>query len=155
MAAGIKAEEKIYVTGGFNNYETVGSTSCYNPATDTWEQIYSPMMSERGYHVIAKGCDDRLWVIGGVDNPFSGRNVWEVEAFDLKTKMWFYVGQILPVKPLLSAVRLNVNFTDEGHICISAVTYPDKHSVLTYDPNQKMWLELKEKFECVRMDAPE
>lgn len=154
MAAGIVANERIYLTGGFNNYDTVGSSFCYDPNANAWEEIHSPMMSERGYHVIAKGHDGRLWVVGGIDNPFSGRNVWEIEALDLDTRTWVYVGQILPVKLLLSTIRLNVAYSDDGNICISAVTCPEKYCVLEFNPKQNMWLEMKTIFSCVRMDAP-
>ena len=144
MAAGVVSKGKVYISGGFNNYETVRNTFCYDPTIDTWTRVASSMMSERGYHVMIEGADERLWAIGGIDNPFSGRNVWEVEAFDVNTHLWSYVGQVLPVKLLLSTMRLNVFLNCRKHICISAVTYPEKFSRLEYDSTQRMWREIKE-----------
>ena len=152
MAAGAVSKGKIYLSGGFNNYETVGSTFCYDPECDSWVRIPAMMMSDRGYHVMIEASDGRLWVIGGVDNPFSGRNVWEVEAFDVDTQMWKYVGQILPVKMLLSTLRLNVFLNQKRHICISAVTSPENYAILEYDPDLRMWLEMKQRIPILNME---
>ena len=152
MAAGVVVKGKVYISGGFNNYETVGRTFCYDLQTDSWNPIHSMMLSDRGYHVMIEAADGRLWVVGGIDNPFSGRNVWEVEAFDVSTRMWSYVGQVLPIKLLLSTLRLNVFLNSSKNICLSAVTYPNKYAVLEYDASQKMWLEMKERPQMLNLD---
>ena len=149
MAAGTAARGQIIITGGFNNYETVGSIFCYDPVSDRWRKIRSRMMRDRGYHVMVEGHDGRLWAIGGIDNPFSGRNVWEVEALELDSMMWTYIGQVLPVKLLLSTLRLNGFVNDSGRICISAVSCPEKYSMMEYDANTRMWMEMKERVPCV------
>ena len=152
MAAGTAARGKVFINGGFNNYETVGSTFCYDPKPDTCKQVSSMMMSERGYHVMIEADDGRLWIVGGIDNPFSGRNVWDVEAFNPITNMWSYVGQVLPVKLLNSTLRLNVFLNAKKNICISAVTFPGNYAMLEYDSSQRMWLEMKQRVPMINLN---
>lgn len=143
MAAGRAHGGCIYVTGGFNDYETTGSTLRYHPDEDSWEEIFAPMMCDRGFHALVEGHDGRLWAVGGVDNPFSGRNVWEVEAFDPEEEMWRFVGQVLPVQPFLSMMRINVFLNHDQHMCVFAVTTPHKAPMLEHVPDRRMWFEMK------------
>nr|CAB3260037.1 kelch-like protein 9 [Phallusia mammillata] len=143
MAAGLAHDGCIYVTGGFNDYETTGTTLRYHVTDDTWEEIFAPMMCDRGFHALVKGHDGLLWAVGGVDNPFSGRNVWEVEAFDPDLEMWRFVGQVLPVQPFLSMMRINVFLERDNRTCVFPVSTPHKYPMLEHVPRSRMWFEMR------------
>ncbi|CAK8695772.1 unnamed protein product [Clavelina lepadiformis] len=153
MAAGVPVDGNIYISGGFDDFEAKSSMLRYNPASDEWSKLNSPMLAERGYHVMVMGKDGRLWVVGGVDNPFSGRSVWEVEAFDPKVENWEFVSQVLPNQLFDSTLRLNSLVDDEGDICVFAVTDPDKYPKMKYSPVQRKWSEVDRLAEISELDV--
>ncbi|XP_002126465.2 kelch-like protein 15 [Ciona intestinalis] len=142
MAAGVSYEGNIYVSGGFNDFESLGTMLCYSPVSNTWEEMFSHMMVDRGFHVMVPGHDGKLWVVGGVDNPFAGRNVWEIEAFDTKDKNWLFLGQVLPVEPFQSTLRLNTTRTVDGHISVFSVSKPTSYPPVAYDNTKRMWYQV-------------
>ena len=145
MAATCVVNGILFISGGFDEHEAIDSIIKYNSENNKWERAGTPMLNERGYHVMIPGPNNKLWVVGGVDHPFSGRNVWDVESFDLVKKRWSYVGQVLAVKPFLSTVRLNCFHNDRGNITICPVTMLSTgHVMVEYQPNRNMWFEMKE-----------
>jgi len=145
MAAGLPHNGSVYVTGGFSDYDTVGCTYRYDAEEGQWSEIFSPMLSDRGFHALVEVHDGRLWAIGGVDHPFSGRNVWEVEALDVDDDLWTFAGQVLPIQPFLSTMRINTVKLGDGRICVFAVTSPHRLPMLEYIPDKKMWFEMKDR----------
>uniref|UniRef100_H2YSD3 BACK domain-containing protein n=1 Tax=Ciona savignyi TaxID=51511 RepID=H2YSD3_CIOSA len=143
MASGVSLNGCIYVAGGFNDCEALGSMMRYSTITNSWEEMVSPMMVDRGYHVMIQGPDEKLWVVGGVDNPFAGRNVWEIEAFDTTSNNWLFLGQVLPVQPFLSTLRLNVCKNDRNHICVFSVSKPLAYPSVAYDDTERMWYQMR------------
>lgn len=153
MSAGVVTDGVMMLCGGFNQSEATNKTLFYNPANDQWKQISSTMIAERGYHVMIEGVDGQMWVVGGIDDPFSGRNVWMIEAFDKSKMEWRLAGQLLPVSPFLSVRRLNIFNNEEGHICLSTVTCPEKYSTLQYDITKKVWINSKARFTSVNFNV--
>lgn len=143
MMAGAVEGGKVYISGGFNEYEAVGTTLRYDPDEDQWEEIPAYMFKDRGYHVLVNDGEGHLWAIGGIDNPFAGRNVWEVEQFDVESEMWMYIGQVLAVQPFLSIQRLNAFRDAEGRICVFAVTNIDNSPMMRYDVKENLWEALE------------
>ena len=152
MSAGVVTGEMMILCGGFNDVEATGKTLSYNPICDKWERIQASLTFNRGYHVMIEGIDNQLWVVGGVDNPFSGRNVWKIETFNKSQKIWKFAGQLLPIPPFLSTLRLNIFNDDDGHICVFAVTSPEKYSFLKYNIIENVWTEVKPHSLCVNFD---
>ncbi|XP_076808518.1 kelch-like protein 15 [Clavelina lepadiformis] len=143
MAAGVPMDGNIYLSGGFGEFEAKGAMFRYNTAKDEWTKLDSNMMAERGYHVMLKGADSSLWVIGGVDNPFSGRNVWEIEAFDTTAKNWQLMGRSFPNQLFDNTMRLNGLVDENGDICVFAVTDPDHYPKMKYSPRKRTWSEIE------------
>ncbi|XP_039255929.2 kelch-like protein 15 [Styela clava] len=144
MMAGVVENGCVYLSGGFTEYDAVGTTSKYDPEKNQWEEIPTFMFKDRGYHVMISDGQGHLWAIGGVDNPFAGRNVWEVERFDIEDQMWNYVGQVLAIQPFLSVQRLNAFLDDGGRICVFAVTNIDHSPLMRYDIGQNLWEAIEE-----------
>merc|ERR1712136_479109 len=145
MAAACVVNGTLFISGGFDEHEAIDTIIKYNCEKNKWERAGTPMLNERGYHIMIPGPNNKLWVVGGVDHPFSGRNVWDVEAFDLVKRRWSYVGQVLAVKPFLSTVRLNSFHNDTGNITICPVTMSGTgHVMVEYQPARNMWFEMKE-----------
>ena len=155
MTAGVATRGKMYLSGGFVENAASAKTFCYDPETDSWEKLPSFMRYPRGYHVMIEGSDGLLWAIGGIDNNLTGRNVWEVEALDLERRTWNFMGYVLPKPLLLYTIRLNVFRKEDGNICISAVSSPDKYPMLEYDDQQRMWTELNTPVPSVGLNLPE
>jgi hypothetical protein len=155
MAATCLVNGAFYISGGFDEHEALDTMLKYNSEKNKWERCGTPMMNERGYHVMIPGPKNKLWVVGGVDHPFSGRNVWDVEAFDVAKKRWSYVGQVLAVKPFLSTVRLNSFLNDVGNVTICPVTLSGGSDVMVeYQPNRRMWFEMKEHAASFTISVP-
>ena len=49
----------------------------------------------------------KIVLIGGQDHPFTGRSVWNIKIFDLRTNEWSIFDQSLPRGPLQREFRLN------------------------------------------------
>ena len=144
MAAGVQAEGKMYLCGGFRDHLAVAETLSFDPATDTWDnRHFYPMTQPRGYHVMTQESDGQLWAVGGIDNSLSGRNVYEVEALDMRSGIWRFVSYVLPVSFLSSTMRLNILRKGDGNICISAVSSPEKYPMLEYNEKSRVWSESK------------
>lgn len=139
MMGGTIHDGYVYISGGFNDEDAVGSMFKYDPRNDHWEELPCRFFKDRGYHVMINDNNGSFWAIGGADNPFSGRNVWEVERFDVAECMWNYVGQVLAVQPFLSMQRLNGFLNEDGCIYVFAVTNTDHSSVMKYDPLNNLW----------------
>lgn len=139
MMAGEISNNSIIISGGFNDSEAVTTIHKFNCDTMKWEDLNCQLWTERGYHVMIRAQDEKLYIIGGVDNPFAGRNVWEVEVLDPQTEDVQLVGQVLPVNPFLSVQRLNALVNEEGDICIFAVTNTDNSSFIKYNIEKNLW----------------
>lgn len=142
MAAGVVTDGKVFLCGGFNEYEALGKTMRYDPETDQWETLPTTLFKDRGYHIMLSDSRGYIWAIGGIDNPFSGRNVWEVERFSIEDEIWEYVGQVLAVQPFLSVQRLNAFFDKDGNICVFAVTNIDHSPMLRFNVCENLWERL-------------
>jgi len=144
MAAAVVCRGTLYMSGGFNEYEALDEMICYHPEEDEWESLPGMMMKCRGYHVMVESpTDGRLWVVGGIDNPFAGRNVWKIEAWNVDLCRWQYVGEILPVKMFTSTMRLNVATNARSNITVFPVTHAQKYGAVEFYMDRKMWLESK------------
>jgi len=144
MAAVVVSNGVLHLSGGFNEYEALDEMLIYNNERNRWVRQRGFMMKCRGYHVMIESPKDgNLWVIGGVDNPFSGRNVWKVEAWNVAMKRWMYVGEILPVKMFTSTMRLNVVTNHRKNITVFPATNPEKYGTVEYYQEHSMWLESK------------
>lgn len=144
MMAGVVVDDCVYLSGGFTECEAVGTTSKYDPKQNEWQEVPTFMFKDRGYHVMVNDGQGHVWAIGGVDNPFAGRNVWDVERFDVEDEMWNYVGQVLAVQPFLSVQRLNAFIDNDGRICVFAVTNVDHSPMMRYDIGQNLWEAIEE-----------
>lgn len=86
-AAAVSYNDKLYVFGGSTgpfsgarNY-----AAYYDPTTSSWTTISSPMPTARG-GLTAQVLDDRIYVIGGMDD--NGASLNTVEIFDPATETW-------------------------------------------------------------------
>ena len=142
MAAGVVCQGVLYISGGFNEYESLDEMICYNAARDKWIRQRGRMLNSRGYHVMIESPDDgRLWCVGGVDHPFAGRNVWNIEAWNVELGGWQFVGQVLPVKLFTSTMRLNGLLNERNMLSVSAVTRLPRCEPVEYHADRRMWLE--------------
>jgi len=142
MASGVVCRGSIYISGGFNDYEVLDDMIRYDEVADKWMKSPGRMFKSRGYHVTIESPEDgRIWAIGGVDNPFAGRNVWEVEAYNVETGRWNFVSHILAVKPFTSTMRLNVMINNQKRLCVFPVSNLNYHCSVEYNSDSKMWLE--------------
>lgn len=148
MMAGVVLDGAVYIAGGFNDYEAVGRTLKYTVETDTWDVLPAMLFKDRGYHVMVHDNQGHIWAIGGVDSPFSGRNVWEVERFDVEGEYWEFYGQVLAVQPFLSVQRLNAFLDKCGNICVFAVTNIDQSPSLRFNISKNIWERLPQPIEC-------
>lgn len=142
MTAAAVSNDVLYISGGFNEYEALDEMIRYNAERNKWERLPGMMLNARGYHVMIENPNDgRLWVIGGIDNPFAGRNVWKVEAWNVELRRWQYVGEILPVKMFTSTMRLNAATNARNNITVFPVTHPLRYGAVEHYTDQHMWLE--------------
>lgn len=148
MMAGVVLGGVVYISGGFNDYEAVGKTLRYTVESDTWDVLPAALFKDRGYHVMVYDNQGYIWTFGGVDSPFSGRNVWEVERFNVECEYWEYYGQVLAVQPFLSVQRLNVFLDKDGNICVFAVTNIDQSPSLRFNISKNIWERLDQPIEC-------
>lgn len=148
MMAGVVYDAAVYISGGFNDYEAVGRTLKYVVESDTWDVLPAVLFKDRGYHVMVNDNHGHIWAIGGIDSPFSGRNVWEVERFNVDCEYWEYYGQVLAVQPFLSVQRLNVLLDKEGNICVFAVTNIDESPSLRFNVSKNIWERLNKPIQC-------
>lgn len=144
MAAAVVSNGTLYMSGGFNEYEALDEMIRYNQQRNKWERLPGMMMKCRGYHVMVESpLDGRLWVVGGIDNPFAGRNVWKIEAWNIELGRWQYVGEVLPIKMFTSTMRLNGHINNRNNITVFPVTHPHKYGAIEYYADKSMWLESK------------
>jgi len=93
LSAVLGVDGKIYAIGG--QLDMIGSitvTEAYDPATNEWTTL-SPMPTPRLYAASARGGDDRIYVMGGIEDlpgsPGPNHRVTEaVEAYDPVTDTW-------------------------------------------------------------------
>ena len=92
---------KIYVTGGWNDGQHTSRVDCYDPDTNTWSQLANMNIARDGHSLVS--LNGRLYAIGG-DGDDSEVDI--VEVYDPDNDTWTLLQHKLEGKIAANGVGL-------------------------------------------------
>jgi N-acetylneuraminic acid mutarotase len=125
---------KLYVVGGEteDGGETLRSVEVYDFATQQWSLLLTEMATAHSEHGCVV-CEDKLYVVGGMDAE--GTELASVEVYDFATEAW----SILPAMPQARAVINNAVVQHKGKVCVVGGGGEQLQSVAVYDIATEEW----------------
>ncbi len=125
---------KIYVLGGSDGTNTLGTANVYNPATSSWSPIAN--LPERLNAASAAFLGNTLYVTGGWDIYNNAST--HTYAYDPGTSKWTQVADLpAGVAAAGSAVVGGRLYVIGG--CTTSACGPDSSAVYSYDPGNNSW----------------
>jgi N-acetylneuraminic acid mutarotase len=125
---------KLYVVGGWNGTNALGTLEVYDPLTNTWATGFAPLPTPRfAFSVGVVG--DTLYTVGGYDSN-TGAIFTTVEAYDRLTDTWSTKAS-LPVKNYNNSVQVlnGILYSIGGGGYNGDVV----NTVFAYDPSSNSW----------------
>ena len=125
--------EKIYVIGGYDDYEGISNVEEYDPQTDTWTEKSHLNFRRWGHDVaVANG---KIYVIGGAREWPIREYVQSVEEYDPQTDTWSTKSSMPFKRRGLSCSVVN----DKIYVIGGCYLSTGRSTVEEYDPATDTW----------------
>jgi len=130
-----ECDGKLYAVAGYTGkYTTI--LDCYDPETDTWEELPDVPLPARSYHT-AVGYKGEVYVFGGSPGGSSTQYLKDAYCYNVASKTWRRLADM----PNPRASMASVVFKDKIYLLggrnINSET-PD-YSLMEYDPVLNTW----------------
>jgi hypothetical protein len=136
-AASAYAGGKLWVFGGFDGTNVLGSIEVYNPGSpDSWTKVAPLIPTPRSALAAVTGADDRVYTIGGGDGTRTSTP--SLEIFDPKTTQWTAGANMS-----ISRISLGAVAAPDGRIYAIAGSLDQSNaysSVEAYTPSTNTWV---------------